>query len=215
MKEKKEKGFILSSIENFWYYYKWPFLGGIVIFFAVLLFLTYMTDTTEPSDAKVVTVFARPLTMQELNFNEKLNDVISDIDENGKTVIETQSFYITEQASSEGDTVEIAKFENVLAYADCDLVILDGANFDRYAKKDFLEPLDKYVDLSKFESENIRYRDGKPVAVRLDDSKVLLDMDFIIDDVYAGIMFVPDETPEVYAPRRENAANMLQKLTQK
>lgn len=212
-KTEKEKGFFLTSLENFWYYYKWPFLGGIAIFFIVIIALLTFSDTEEPSDAMVLSVFARPLTTQEYEFQSRLEDVIDDIDDNGTKHILTESLYVTEGGKSDNDAFDIGKFEGKIAYAQGDLVLLDGTNFDRFSSKDFLAPLEDYVDISQFDKEDLKFRDGKAVAVRLRDSKVLKDMQFIIDNVYAGIMFIPDENAEHMVPRRENAAKMLSELT--
>lgn len=214
-KPNKERGLFLTSLENFWYYYKWPFLGGIAIFFVVIIALMNFSDTEEPSDAKILSVFARPLTTQEYEFQSRLGDVIEDIDGNSTKYILTESLYVTEGGKSDNDAFDIGKFEGKIAYAQGDLVLLDGTNFDRFSPKDFLAPLEDYVDISQFDKEDLKFRDGKAVAVRLRDSAVLTDMQFIIDDVYAGIMFLPDENAEHMVPRRENAAKMLSELTKK
>lgn len=214
-KKKKEKGFVLSSLENFWYYYKRPFLGGILIFFVVIIAMMHFTEVEEPSDATVLSVFARPLTTQEYEFQSRLENVIEDADENGTKQISTNSLYITEDGTSDEDSQAISRLENIMAYAQADLVLMDGTNFERFRSKDFLEPLENYVDISQLDSENLVYRDGKAVAVRLKDSKQLLDMQFMIDDVYAGIMFVPEEHAEHLEIQRKNAASMLLELSKK
>lgn len=210
--EEKEKGFIRLSLENFWYYYKWPFLGGIVIFFAVLVALTATTDIEAPTDVDVLAVFARPLTSQEFEFQSRLEHAVTDTDENGAVRIGTEGLYVSESGTGDNDGVSINKFESAIAYAEADLVLLDGTNMERFAPKDFLEPLEKYMDISQFAEEDLFYRDGVAVAVRLSDSKVLMDMQFIIDDVYAGIMFVPEGTEEALKGRRENAVKMIAEL---
>ena len=106
-------------------------------------------------------------------------------------------------------------FENTIAYAQSDLVLLDGTNLNRFQSKDFLEPLENYVDISQFDSGSLVYRDDKAVAVKLTNSKLLLDMQFFIDDVYAGIMFVPEEGTPSLETHRKNAAAMLLKLSEK
>lgn len=213
--EKKQKSFLRRSIENFWYYYKWPFLGGIVLFFAVLMAMTATTDISEPTDVDVVAVFARPLTTQEFEFQSRLQGVVSDADGNGTATIGTEGFYISEQGKSDNDSLAQSKFETVMAYAQGDLVLMDGTNMKRFESKDLWTPLADYIDISQIAKEDLYFRDGVAVGVRLSDSKVLLDMQFIIDDVYAGIMFVPEETEEAAAPRRENAAKMIQELIKK
>ncbi len=209
MSKEKEKGFIRSSLENFWYYYKWPFLGGIVIFFGVIIFMLNISETEEPSDVDITAVFARPLTTQEFTFQPHLEGVVLDVDENGTVRIRTEALYITEGGKTDTDLVSMNKLDSAMAYGEGDLVLLDGANLSRYQPKDFLAPLEDYVDVSKFAVENLIYRDGKAVAVRLKNSKILKEMQFIIDDVYAGIMFVPEAQAEQLSSRRENAANML------
>jgi len=209
MSKKKEKGFILSSLENFWYYYKWPFLGGIAIFFGVIFFMLTITETEEPSDVDITAIFARPLTMQEFTFQPYLESVVSDIDEDGTVRIRTEALYITEGGKTDTDIVSINKLDSAMAYGEGDLMLLDGTNLSRYQPKDFLAPLEDYVDVSQFAAENLIYRDGKAVAVRLKSSKILKEMQFIMDDVYAGIMFVPEMQEEQLLDRRENAAKML------
>ena len=214
-KQEKEKGFIRQSIENFWYYYKWPFLGGLLIFFVVLAALTATTDVEEAADAKILAVFERPLTMQELQFQRKLEHVANDADKNGKIVVNTEGLYISKSGKGENDAVSIGQFEYSIAYAEADLVLMDKTNMERFSPKDFLEPLDNYIDISKFSKEDLFYRDGVAVGVRLSDSKVLTQMQFIIDSVYAGIMFVPDDADESTHLRRENAAKMIEELVKK
>ncbi len=215
MAEKKEKGFLRSSLENFWYYYKWPFLGGIVVFFVVIIAMMNFTDVEEPSDAQVLAVFARPLTTQEFEFQTRLEGVIEDADGNGTKHISTNALYITEGGKSDEDSLAISKFENNIAYARADLVLMDGTNLERFKPKDFLAPLEDYVDVSQFDETNLVYRDGKAVAVKLTDSKLLLDMQFFIDDVYAGIMFVPEEAAQGLDIHRKNGAEMLLELSKK
>lgn len=215
MAEKKEKGFLLSSLENFWYYYKWPFLGGIVIFFVVIIAMINFSYVEEPSDAGVLAVFARPLTTQEFEFQTRMEDVIEDADGNGTKRVSTNALYITEGGKSDEDSLATSKFENIIAYAQADLVLMDGTNFERFKQKDFLEPLENYVDVSQLAGEDLVYRDGKAVAVKLTDSKQLLDMQFFIDDVYAGIMFVPEEGAQSLEIQRKNAANILLALSEK
>ena len=214
-KKQKEQSFFAASVENFWYYYKWPFLGGIVLFFVVLAFLTLSADVSVPTDVDVAAVFARPLTMQEFEFDNHLNDVAKDTDGNGTVRIGTVTYYISEAGTSDNDMVAKSKLEAATAYGSGDLLIMDGANMERFNPKDFWAPLKDFVDISKFAEEDLYYRDGVAIAVRLSDSKILTDMKFIIDDVYAGIMFVPEVSTELYQARRETAANMLLKLTEK
>lgn len=212
MSKNKEKGFFLASLENFWYYYKWPFLGGIVIFFGVIIFMLNMAETEEPSDVDITAVFARPLTTQEFTFQPHVESVVSDADANGTIRVHTKGLYITEGGKTDTDLVSKNNFDSAMAYGEGDLVLLDGVNLARYQSKDFLAPLADYVDVSQLKEENLIYRDGKAVAVRLKNSKILTDMQFIIDDVYAGIMFVPERQEEQVAPRRENAAKVLLEL---
>lgn len=212
---KKEKSFILSSIENFWYYYKWHFLGGIVIFFSVIIVMLNFSDVKEPSDVDILTLYARPLTTSEKYFEDGLDNVIEDVDKNGTKHIEINTLFITESGTSSEDLMDKSKFEGIIAYAQADLVLLDGTNLDRFKSKDFLAPLEDFMDISEIDSEDLIYRDGKAVAVRLSDSKHLKDMQYIIDDVYAGVMFVPEESEEEIPARRKNATNIIKELIKK
>ena len=107
-KKQKEKSFFAASVENFWYYYKWPFLGGIVLFFVVLAVLTWNADTQQEStDADVAAVFARPLTMQAFEFDSRLSSVISDTDEDGVARVGTAAYYVSEAGTSDGSSAAL------------------------------------------------------------------------------------------------------------
>lgn len=213
---QKEKGPLRLWIENLWYYYKWAILGGAIAILVLAITIPNLPKTEKASyDAKIQAVFARPLTMQEFSFQDRLESVIEDIDGDGDVRIVTDGIYITESGDNTNDVVSIGQLESVLAYAQADLVLLDGGNLAKYKGKDFLIPLEQYVDLSRFEPEDLAYRNGVAIAVRLSDSKVLTDMQFIIDDVYAGIMFVPENASEQTLKTRQNAVNMLMELTKK
>ncbi len=217
MKEKKkEKSAFVASIENFWYYNKWYCLGGVLIFFAVLIGLTLAEDgAKKPSDAEVLSVFARPLTMQEYEFQDPLADVIEDADKNGEKIITMNSLYISESGKSDNDKIATSQFSSAIAYAQGDLILMDKTNIDRFSKKDFFAPLEDYLDISAFREEDLYFKDGVAVAVRLTDSEILTDMQFIIDNVYAGIMFLPEDADDTLSLRRKNAAEMMRKLTVK
>ena len=214
--KRKEKSAFAASIENFWYYNKWYCLGGIIIFFAVLVGLTMLKDNpTTASDVEVLSVYARPLTMQDYHFQDVLSDVIEDTDKDGEKTINMNSLYISENGKSDNDKIATSQFSSAISYAQGDLILMDKANIDRFSKKDFFAPLEDYLDLSTFNEEDLYYRDGVAVSVRLSDSKILTDMQFIVDSVYAGIMFVPEESDDALIARRESAAEMIKKLTVK
>ncbi|MBR4874526.1 MAG: hypothetical protein IKU87_01715 [Clostridia bacterium] len=212
MPEKKEKNKFIKAIENFLYYYKWHTVIAIVFVIVLVGFIRLSDSTEPPSDVTVVSVFPRPLTMQEYTFEGKFDDsIIIDNDQNGKKQIKMRSIYISETGKSDGDVLGKSQFESVMAYGNADLVLLDNSNLERFGAKDFLEPLENYVDVSEFNEEDLFYRDGKAVAVRLRKSAVLTDMAFMIDNVYAGIMFKPEENKTIENGRK-SAANMLLEL---
>ncbi len=211
-KEDKDKSFLRLSIENFWYYYKWPFLGGIVIFFVVLFVAASWTEVEEPSDVHVVATFARPLTTQEFEFQSCLSDVVTDTDGDGEIRIKTEGIYISENGKGDSDEIAKSDFEVAIGYARGDLMLLDGTNMERFGAKDFLIPLEEYMDISEVAEEDLFRRNGVAVAVRLQDSQVLLDKGFIIDKVYAGVMYIPDGAQESVRARRDNAVRMIEKL---
>ena len=58
-------------------------------------------------------------------------------------------------------------------------------------------------------------KDGVAVAVKLTESKILRDMKFIVDEVYAGVMFIPDGADDVTLKTRENTKIAIEKLLEK
>ena len=212
VKEKKEKGFIRSSIENFWYYYKWPFLGGILIFFGVAAFMSLQIDIDQNVDARIAAVFSRPLTVEDVSFQSQLEKELSDVNGDGAKLLSEEYFYVSVDGKSESDIVESGKFSRWASYARGDLLMMDRINMERYISQDLWEPLENYIDISDIPKENLYFRDGVAVAVKLDDSQVLMDMKYSVDSVFAGVLFVPEEADERTLAQRENAVKMIEKL---
>ena len=214
--EKKKSGF-LDKLDNFWYYHKGKVFLALLVAVVIIACIGYVNSVTDKTeyDFCVTSVFARPMTTGDYTINEQLEDVISDIDKNGSVAINAKSYYITEAATGDNDSISIAKFEADISRAAGDLLLFDRANLERFLPKDLFADISEYVDISQFPEENIVYREDVPVAVRLKDSKVLTDMKFIIDDIYACVMFTPDNADDATLASRNTCKAAIEKLIQK
>ncbi len=218
MNESKRKLSFWETIDNFWYYHKWKVVAAIAVVVGIWAAISYTSGfkgDEKPHDLSIVSVFARPLSTEDYNYADVLGESIRDIDNNGEKHIKTDSFYITEGGDGQNDQLSIAQFENTLAYSRSDLILLDKTNLDRFISKDFFEPISEYVDLSGIPKDDIVSRNGIPVAVRLSDSKALLDMGFIVDSVYASVMYIPENATDEIILSRENTKAVIKKLLEK
>ena len=217
MSEQKTKYTFKQRIENFFYYYKWPFIFGILAVLVLSMYLPSMFDKSheEVGDLTIVSAFAHVLTGEDFDIDKRLADTVKDTDNDGDAEILLRQFYITEKRESDSDRLSIAQLEEQFKAGRGDLLIFDAPNLAYYLKKDVFEPLENYVDLSNIPEEDIvRYNDVA-IAVKLTKSKILMDMHFIIDEIYAGVLFIPDDADEVTINSRNNTAAAINKLLEK
>lgn len=217
MSEQKRKLTFKERIENFFYYYKWPVIFGILVVLVLSMYLPALVDNEKDSvgDLTVLSVFAHPLTAEEYDIDQRINDVIKDIDGDEEKSVLSKLFFITEKRSGDNDIISEAQLDEQLKVARGDLLVFDAPNLAYYLKKDIFAPLEDYVDLSAIPDEDIIKKDGVAVAVKLTKSKVLSDMRFIIDEVYAGVLFLPDDADDLTLNSRKNTTFAINKLLEK
>lgn len=215
MSEKKY-GF-WDRLDNFWYYHKWKVAGVIVLIVAIIAVVGFNRANTDRRvyDFTAISVFARPMTTGDYTLEQQLEGVITDIDQNGDTALKMSNYYITEKADGSNDQLSMGQFESDLSNARGDVMLFDKANLERYLPKDIFADISDYTDLSQFPAEDIIYRNDIPVAVRLSDSKALLDMNFIIDNIYVSVMFTPEGADDKTIASRSLSKQVIEKLIQK
>ncbi len=201
-----------AKIENFWYYYKSAVILILVVVLAGIFLLTDFTKTV-PSDLKITLISADALSEGNINFNEAMPGLIDDIDANGEANITISRLFLSE--SMEEDSAETMRqtLESQLANKGATLFIVDAVNFESLIKKDAFCPLDELLDISGY-GDRVFYRDDTPIALHLTGSKVLSDMEFLDDDLYALVLFrrPGDENDPVCVAEYENAARVLTEL---
>ena len=217
MSETKKKMTFLQWLDNFWYYYKWWVIAAVFVIFGIwcLLQLLQTQEKDTSGDLTVLSVYAHPLTSEEYDVDKRICDVITDANGDVETKVVFNPYFITEEGTSQADMVTTSEFEMNLQDCYGDMILFDKPTIDNYIKKDIFEPIGNYIDLSKIPKEDIIYRGDVAVAVKLSESKILADMHFIIDEVYACVMFVPDDADETTYACRNNAKKAIEKLLEK
>ena len=216
MNEEKTKYTFWQRVDNFFYYYKWRVIVTILVVLAVYFLWQLFPDTTKTTgDLTVVSAFAHPLTAEDYDLDRRLKDCVNDIDNDGEKSIAFYPYYITEKRTSDSDVMSQGQLESHFKEARGDLLIFDAPNLAYYLKKDLFAPLEDFVDLSGIPEQDIIRQNGVAVCVKLTASKVLSDMRFIIDEVYAGVLFIPDDADEVTLKSRENTKAAIVKLLKK
>lgn len=201
-----------AKIENFWYYHK----SAVIIILIVVLagaFLVGELSKSVPSDLKVSLVSTGMLSEGNINFNEAMPGLIDDIDANGDANITIARLFLTEGMKEDNAEAMRQSLEAQLANKGATLFIVDAVNFERLIKKDAFCPLDELIDVSDY-GDRVFYREGTPIALHLTGSKVLSDMEFLNDDLYAMVLFrrPGEENDPVRVAEYENAAKVLTEL---
>ena len=214
MSEQNRKYTLKERIENFFYYYKWPVIFGVLVVLVISMYIPAIFDKTreDVGDLTVLSILAHPLTGEEYDLDKRLTDSIEDTDGDGEKNVLMRQYYITENRTSDSDIAAMAQLDEQLRVGRGDLLIFDEPCLSYYIKRDMFSPLEDYLDLSSIPEENIMRRDGVAVAVKLENSKMLSDMHFIIDEIYAGVLFVPDNAEDVTLKSRNNTTAAIEKL---
>ncbi len=217
MSEQNKKPTFKERIENFFYYYKWRVIIAILVLLVISMYIPAIVDDEKDAvgDLTVLSVLAHPLTSEEYDIDKRLKDVIEDVDGDGEKSVVLKQFFVTEKRTSDSDVISMAQLDENLKVGRGDLVIFDEPNLEHYLKKDMFSPLKDYVDLSGIPDEDIIKKDGVAVAVKLTSSQILKDMRFIIDEVYAGVLFIPDNADDVTLNSRKNTTPAISKLLEK
>lgn len=217
MSEQNKKQTFKERIENFFYYYKWRVVITILVLLVISMYIPAIVDDSKDAvgDLTVLSVLAHPLTSEEYDIDKRLKDTIEDVDGDDEKSVVLKQFYITEKRKNDSDLISTAQLDENIKVGRGDLLIFDEPNLAYYLKKDIFSPLADYVDLSGIPEEEIIKKDGVPVAVKLTSSQVLKDMRFIIDEVYAGVLFIPDNADDVTLNSRKNTTLAISKLLEK
>ncbi|MBQ4517954.1 MAG: hypothetical protein II997_05160 [Clostridia bacterium] len=210
--KNKQSTSVKEKLENFWYYYKTPVII-VVILIAIAAFLISELTSSVSSDLKISLTSQNPLTEGSINFNEGMPGLIKDINNDGEANITIQRTFLGEDITSDENQTYYQTLMGQLSDKGATLFIFDKINLDRMIKKDAFCPLNELIDISSY-GDRVIYRNDVPVALSLAGSKVLSDMQFTEDDLYALVLFRrPEDTTD---PKRiaeyENAALVLAEL---
>ncbi|MBE7036830.1 MAG: hypothetical protein E7403_06015 [Ruminococcaceae bacterium] len=176
-----------EKLENFWYYYKLPVIISILVV-GIGVFLYFEFSQSVVSDLKVCLTSKEALSEGTINFNEGMPGLIKDINGDNEANITIQRIFLGEDISSDEGQTYYQNLMGQLSSKGSTLFIFDKTNLDRMIKKDAFCPLNELMDLSAY-NDRVVYRNDVPVALHLTGSKVLADMEFTSDDLYAMVLF--------------------------
>lgn len=202
----------LSKVENFWYYYKAPVIIVIVIAAVLAILFTSNSDSVA-TDLNIAIVTSETLTEESINFNESLPGLIADANGDGEANITISRFFISKDLTQENDETYQNNLESQLANKGAIIYIADAANYERLIKKDAFCPLDEFFDTEAY-GNRVMYRGDQPIAFHLTGSKLLADMSFTTDDLYAMLLFRRPEDADDPIENTEyaNAVAVLKEL---
>ena len=201
-----------AKLENFWYYHKATVIVVTIVVLAGILLVGELSKQV-PSDLKISLVSADALSDGNINFNKALPGVIADIDDSGDAIITIERLFLSKSLSEDNAEATQQSLEAQLANKGATLFIVDRVNYDRLIKKDAFCPLNELMDLSTY-GDRVLYRGDTPIALHLTGSKVLSDMKFLSDDLYALVLFrrPGEENDPVQVAEYDNAVKVITEL---
>lgn len=201
-----------KKLQNFWYYHK---VTVIIVILCIALGSILIQDVFQSiqPDLKVTLVSAGQMAKGNINFNTVLSDNISDINNDGEANISVSHLVLSESLQGDNDEAFMKTLEAKLANKGSTLFIFDKVNFDRMIKKDAFCPLNEFFDVAVF-GDRVMYRGDQPMAFHLTGSKVLGEMGFVNDDLYAMLLFrrPGDEQDSTTVAEYENAVAVVTEL---
>lgn len=125
------KGGALGWLENFWYHYKWHFIGGLVAF--VIIFVCIVQSCTKREE-DILVVYAGPAYMSQAQLSSIVevlgNTMPRDFDGNGDRFANIDTFQIYSEEQVKAIIAETDADGNN-GYVDRNL---NSSNFDQYSK---------------------------------------------------------------------------------
>lgn len=210
-----EKTGFKAKWDNYWYYYKAQTWGAIFAIFVIAVSVSQCMQTVKP-DVTIDLVTAVAVADSNIPLAGVFDDVITDVNEDGKKQLNITTLYLPEELKSEQDIAMQQKMMIELAAGDVSLFIFDKMNLDRYITQDAYSPLSDFIDITPYEGieGKLVERDGTVYGISLKGSKKLAELGFAVDDLYAVFRFVPRDAQDDEAKLAEykNAAAILQEL---
>ncbi|MBE7035205.1 MAG: hypothetical protein E7402_03655 [Ruminococcaceae bacterium] len=182
---EKQKESWKSKLENFWYYHKGTCLVALFVIIILSFIATNYTSRLD-TDINISLVSENILSEATINFNTIFADKIEDANGDGEPLITISRLFIGR--GNEDNQDELNLLEKQLANKGATLFIVDALNYERLIKKDAFCPLDEFFSVEDY-GDRVCYRGDVPIAFHLGGSKVLAEMEFVTDDLYALLLF--------------------------
>ncbi len=215
MNENKKRTF-RQKFEDFWYYNKWFTILGCGLAILLILGVWVIVDeyNSSPYDLRVTAVYTDKVTKEAYDMDQRLKDGLNEINNDGEINVVYKEYSLVPGTQTDSDMMTQGRFEADLKNCNGDILLFDKPNLDMYLKKDIFSPIGDYLDLSTINDEDIIYKNGTAVAVKLSDSKILQDMKYNTDEIYMSVMYLKDSPDAQTLASRENAKIAIKKLTE-
>ncbi len=209
---KQEKQSFFAKLENFWYYYKTPVILTAVFIFILSVVISQNLKTVK-TDLNIALVSADVVNEGNINFETHLGEQMLDSDQNDEKHITLTRIFLNPTSTDENNESARLHLESLLADRGAVLFIFDRQNFEHYIAKDAFCPLNELMDTTPY-GDKVFYRNDVPIALHLEGSKLLKDMGFSNEDLFATVLFKRDEDAQnqVLSAQYENGMTVLKEL---
>jgi|GEM_PF-218091 len=210
--------------ENFWYYYKIHVFVGV--FIAIILIVTLKDCANNiPPDLQISYIGSSYIKDELVQaFEEKISNIITDTNNDGKKETLFQVLPITDEVSEQNIAIQ-QKIMVELAAGETKLYLVDKQNLQKLGTQGVFEPLDDVaeqygIDLNANPEVKFTVTDSTEAhiyAVPLKGSLLLKELQIKDDDIYAAIRIMTDKQKqnEEKKLQYENARRALEELAKK
>ena len=194
-----------EKLSNYWFYYKWHTVIGILVLAFVVTTLAECAKTTEP-DFKMA--YAGYEYIPTDNFQNDMSNLIGDVNGDGKEYVFCDNVVMPETIRTDEDFQLNQKLMILFIDGSTRLFILDRDFVDAYAE--LFEDLSDIVSEDKL--ENAFEYENQKIAVSTLDCPILEKYALARENLYVGILSVAENDIE-NALKFKTAVEVIKMLT--
>jgi len=201
-----------TKIENFWYYYKTPVILAAVFIFIISVLMIQNKDSVK-TDLNIALITTGTVHEGTINFENHVVDLLKDSDGNGEKHVTMSRIFMTSNEKDEKNETARYHVETLLADRGAVIFLFDRTNYDRFIVKDAFCPLDELMPIDNY-TDKLLYPGETPIAFSVKGSRLLADIGFSNDDLYATVLFrrPEDAQNQTINTQYENGVAVLTEL---
>lgn len=176
-----------KKLENYWYYYKIHTFVGLLV---AIILVTSIVQCSQnvANDMQLAYVGNSYIPTEQIQ--QSLQDIVPDVNGDGKKAVFIDSIVIPEKPSSEADFYMSQKLAITFVDGSTRMYIMEKNFFASEMYAEMFQPLEGIID-EKYLANSLKYN-GKSIALSTLDCSFLVENNAARENLYVGILAITD-----------------------